>query len=170
MELLYFFLLILIPLILLLLFFTRATLSQSLKKEERKTIALYRKKIDKIPAFLETMRDKVAEEASLKTMIRLHSEAVLMPTNDIVDVLEMNVRIEKEFHFLMQISAQIPALLTETQFIYIRDFVIQAEKDMHAQFSAVNEKVQKYNTFIMIKNLTIIGLILPGKAKPYLGT
>jgi hypothetical protein len=155
--------------ILLILFLVRITLSASLKREEQTIVDFYRKKVDKIPALIETMREGVAEEKSLETITRLHREAILMSTRDMVDVLEMNARIEKEFLFLMKLSAQIPNLQLQKHFIYIRDFIIQAERDMRGRFSLVNSHAKRYNTFINWKNMTIIGLLLPAKKRPLIG-
>ena len=127
---------------------------------------LYRQKVDTIPALVETMRHHVAEKKSLDMITRLHREGVLIPSQDFIDILEMNIRIQKEFLFLMKLSAHIPSLQTNTHFIYMRNFIIDAEKGIRWKFDALNEKIRAYNNFLTLKNITPISMGIPGKKYP----
>lgn len=155
-----------LALMLLAVFFIRNFYMKRLLKVGGDIAELYRQKMDKIPALVETMRHHVAEKKALETIIWLHREGVLVPSKDFIDILEMNTRIQKEFLFLMKLSAHIPSLQTNTHFIYMRDFIIDAEKKIRSQFEALNDKIRDYNNFLSIKNVTLLGMIIPGKKYP----
>lgn len=65
----------------------------------------------------------------------------------------------------MKLSMQIPVLQKHSQFIYIRDFIMDYERNIKKYFTSYNESVARWNQFVTIKNATIIGFLLPGKKK-----
>lgn len=155
-----------ISLFIALLYCISIILIMRVRTEEARIVEFYMKKVDKIPALIETMRSAIADPRALETLTHLHREAVLTPTRDMVDILETNTRIEKEFIFLMKLSAQIPKLQLQRHFIYIRDFIIESERMMRSHFSSVNQRVRIYNRYIDFKNFTVLWLIFPFKKRP----
>lgn len=65
----------------------------------------------------------------------------------------------------MRLSVQIPELQKQEYFLYIRDFIIRYERDMELKFARFNFVARLWNRFVFIKNITLIGLILPGMKK-----
>lgn len=111
------------------------------------------------------MRPYVADPSAFDTITELHSRSMVQRYDTIYDLLEHNARIEHEFLFLMQLSMRIPELQKNEQFLYMRDFIIQYERDIRGLFSSVNQVIAHWNQFIHIKNMTIVGLILPGRTQ-----
>jgi hypothetical protein len=118
---------------------------------------------------IEVMRPYVADPEAFAPIIMLHSETMIHRYDTLYDLLEQNARIEHEFAFLMRLSMQIPQLQKDEYFLYIRDFIIRYERDMRSRFSWVNTAVRHWNRFILIKNMSVIGLLLPGKEKMNIG-
>lgn len=135
------------------------------QREEVAIVRLFLLKTSKIPALIEVMRPHVMDASAFDSITRLHSEAMVHRYDALYDLLEHNSRIEHEFSFLMKLSMQIPLIQKDKYFLYIRDFVMQYERDMKGNFASVNQAIARWNQFIMIKNLTGIGLILPGSKK-----
>lgn len=129
---------------------------------ERKIIDIFLKKTSKIPALIEVMRPFVAEQKSFDSTIELHMEAMMQAVDSLYSVLAINTKIEKEYSFLMKLSVQIAELQKNEQFLYIRDFIMQYEREMRAQFAGYNVSVQRWNRFVSIKNYTLIWLFFPG--------
>lgn len=123
---------------------------------ERKIIDIFLKKTSKIPALIEVMRPFVAEQKSFDSTIELHMEAMMQAVDSLYSVLAINTKIEKEYSFLMKLSVQIAELQKNEQFLYIRDFIMQYEREMRAQFAGYNVSVQRWNRFVSIKNYTLI--------------
>lgn len=122
-------------------------------------------KVSKIPGLIEVMRPFVADERNFEMLTKLHSAAMIRKYETIYVLLEHNARIYEQFSFLMKLGMQIPELQKNTQFIYIRDFLMGYEKDLKKNFLAYNIEAKKWNRFVTIKNATIIGFLLPGKKK-----
>ncbi len=162
---LFFLLLILLFAALLVYVIAYFVLGKRLTRQEDAVIQVFLAKISKIPALIEVMRPYVADPKAFAPIITLHSEAMVRRYDTLYDLLEQNARIEHEFTFLMQLSMQIPLLQKDEYFLYIRDFIMQYERDMRSHFSGVNTAVNHWNRFIMVKNMSIIGLALPGKEK-----
>lgn len=140
-------------------------LNSPLQKIEKIIISNFLLKVSKIPSLIEVMRPFVADQSAFNSLISLHSQAMMNRYETIYVLLEHNARIQSEFSFLMKLSMQIPDLQKHPEFVYIRDFIIQYERKIKENFAAYNVNAAKWNRFIAIKNLTIIGMILPGKRR-----
>jgi hypothetical protein len=110
-------------------------LAKRLTRQENSVISVFLAKISKIPALIEVMRPYVADPKAFDSIITLHSEAMIRRYDTLYDLLEQNARIEHEFGFLMRLSMQIPILQKDEYFLYIRDFIIQYERDMRSRFA-----------------------------------
>jgi hypothetical protein len=138
-------------------------LRHRMEKSESAIVNIFLAKVAKIPALIEVMRPYVIDEKAFDTISSLHSETMIHRYETIYDLLEHNGRIQNQFLFLLQLSVRIPELQTHEYFLYIRDFIITYERDMTAHFSWFNRATVLWNIFVLIKNWTIIGLILPGR-------
>jgi hypothetical protein len=134
-------------------------------REEQKILDIFLSKTAKIPALIEVMRPYVFDVSSFTTVTVLHSESMIRRFDSIYDLLEQNARIHNEFLFLMKLSMKIPSLQKDEYFVYIRDFIIVHERELHARFSDFNEQITRWNRFVTIKNASLIGYLLPGKPK-----
>lgn len=140
-------------------------LQKNVKVVENQIINTFLQKTSKIPGIIEVMRPMVADKSAFNTLISLHTTSMMHDYKSIYALLEHNERIHREFLFLMKLSVQIPHLQKNAQFLYIREFIILYEKNIKNNFSIYNKKVIIWNRFIFIKNLSIIGFILPGKKR-----
>ena len=141
-------------------------LSGRVKKVEKEIIDIFHKKISKIPALIEVMRPHVARSEAFDSITRSHTEVMIESQQSIYDLLGHNAKIQSDFTFLMQLSQAIPPLQKHEYFLYIRDFMIEYERSMRTLFASINRTIENWNRFIRIKNMTLIGLILPGKPLP----
>lgn len=135
--------------------------SERLKQEEKLVIAVFLQKVAKIPALIEVMRPYVAKKESFDHIIELHTEAMIQEFRSIYDILGLNGKVQNDFLFLMQLSVHIPKLQKDEYFVYIRDFIIEYERLMRSHFTGLNTAINMWNIFVKIKNLTLIGLLLP---------
>lgn len=142
--------------------------SRRVRAVEQAIIRTFLLKVAKVPAIIEVMRPHVADESAFDSLTKLHSTAMIRKYETIYILLEHNARIHQEFTFLMQLSMQIPVLQKNEQFLYIRDFVMAYERNIKKDFSRYNQAVASWNRFVMIKNLTIVGLVLPGKKREFI--
>ena len=108
------------------------------------------------------MRPYVARNDMFQSIIRLHTMVMIEEIHSIYDILEHNSRLQKEFLFLMQLSVHIPEIQKHEYFLYIRNFVIEFEHQMRAEYSEMNRAIRFWNLFVHGKNLTLIGYLLPG--------
>ncbi len=138
-------------------------LSLPLRSREGEIVRIFEQKVSKIPAFIEVMRPHVVDESAFDRITTLHSEAMIRNLGGIYNLLEHNARIHDQFLFLMKLSVHIPELQKDSYFLYIRDFIIGYDREMQSKFSLFNVCVLHWNKFIFIKNITIIGYMLPGR-------
>ncbi len=139
--------------------------SRPVDRAQNRIIGNFLLKVSKIPALIEVMRRHVADEKAFDTITTLHSTAMIHRYDSIYSLLEQNARIQSEFLFLMKLSMQIPDLQKNEQFLYIREFIMDYERKMKADFVDFNREVNRWNQFVALKNLTVVGLILPGKER-----
>lgn len=136
-----------------------------MRRIESTIVNIFLSKVAKIPALIEVMRPYVADEKAFETITTLHSEVMIRRYDTIYDLLEYNAKIQNQFLFLMQLSAQIPELQKHEYFLYVRDFIISYERDMKANFTGFNKAVSLWNKFVFVKSWTIIGFVLPGRSQ-----
>lgn len=135
--------------------------SRSVKKEESILLDIFLKKISKVPALIEVMRPYIAKTEAFAPIIEVHTETMISSTDSLYDVLSHNARLQNEFLFLMKLSVHAPELQKHEYFLYIRDFIIDYERNMRSKFSDMNHAISQWNEFVRIKNMTGIGFILP---------
>ena len=75
--------------------------------------------------------------------------------------MEQNARINDQYAFLMKLSMVIPDIQKSDYFLYIREFVMSYDILMRREIPKFNLLVKKWNTFIKIKNASLIGFLLP---------
>ncbi|GAB0174791.1 MAG: hypothetical protein HHAS10_06700 [Candidatus Altimarinota bacterium] len=137
--------------------------SNRVKAEERALLILFLRKVSKIPALIEVMRPYVVKGEAFDALIQVHTDSIIEASNSLYDVLEHNARIQNEFLFLMKLSVHSKDLQKHEYFLYIRDFIIDYEKNMKQRFQSMNQAIRHWNSFVHIKNATGIGWLYPGK-------
>lgn len=139
-------------------------LSKKINKTEKYIVDIFLQKISKIPSVIEVMRPYVSDpKIAFDLITHLHSEWIIYEYSSIHSLLEHNARINDQYSFLMRLSMAIPALQKDVYFLYIRDFVMSYDLQMKKELPIMNKLFQKWNRFIRIKNITVIGYILPGR-------
>jgi hypothetical protein len=139
-------------------------LSHRISMSESHIVLVFLQKIAKIPAVIEVMRPYVIDEhLSFDLMTELHSESIIHEYSSVPMLLEHNARINDQYGFLMRLSMAIPDLQRDAYFIYIREFVISYDRTLRSELPAYDALIRQWNRFIMIKNATILGYILPGR-------
>lgn len=150
---------VVLGLYLALFYFLRARI----QRVESYIVEVFLAKVSKIPGVIEVMRPFVVDEKrAFESITDLHSQSMIHEYDTIYMLLEHNARIQDQYKFLMRLSMAIPELQKHTYFIYIRDFVISYETMMRSKFSEFNRSVRIWNRFVTIKNVTLVGYILPG--------
>jgi hypothetical protein len=123
---------------------------------------IFLEKVAKIPAVIEVMRPYVVDShMAFDRITELHSESMIREYSSIYMLLEHNLSIHDQYGFLMRLSMAIPELQKHVYFIYIRDFVISHDRMMRSEFAHFNNAVRIWNRFVLIKNLTLLGWLLP---------
>lgn len=128
---------------------------------ESAIIELYYNKINKLPALIEIMKQHTTHGDICTEMVRLHRATVITRVDSVYDLLELNRRIQREFNFLMKVSAKIKDLHRNGNFLYIRDFLTFYEININKLIVEYNREVARYNTIRSLKNYSILGIFLP---------
>ena len=136
-----------------------------IQKKERLALEFFYGKVNKIPAFVEIIKKYTIHSDICIEMIRLHRATIVTRIESIYDLLELNDRIQKEFAFLMKISAQIKNLQRDGNFLYIRDFAVFYETNIKKVIEETNLDITKYNRLVLMKNFSILGILIPVQKK-----
>ena len=137
-------------------------LSNRVKHVEERLLELFLRKTSKIPALIEVMRPYVSKKESFSSIIDLHTRIMIEEQRSIYDILGSNARMQRDFLFLMNLSMQIPELQKHEYFLYIRDFMVDYELRIRTLLKEANTAIREYNKYIHLRDMTLIGKILPG--------
>lgn len=140
--------------------------ARRVKVLEQGLLDVFLKKISKVPALIEVMRPYISKKEAFAPIIEVHTESMIASTDSLYDILSYNARLQNEFLFLMKLSVQVPELQKHEYFVYIRDFIIDYERAMRTRFASMNEAIRVWNEFVVIKNMTLLGYLLPGSVRP----
>lgn len=121
---------------------------------ENEIVGVFLQKIAKIPALIEVMRPYVVDKKAFDHITHLHSRSMIERYEGIYDLLEQNARIQNEFSFLMKLSMRIPELQKHEYFVYIRDFIIEYERNMTQKIQHIDSQIVRWNRFVFFKNCT----------------
>lgn len=133
--------------------------------KEQELIENFYYKVNKIPSMVEIMKKYTNHPDIFEDIIHLHKLSMVSKIDSIYDMLELNLRIHREFEFLMKLSNKIKNLHKDGNFLYIRNHVIFFEKTITEEISWVNRIFSKLNKIISLKNLFFIGFLLPSSKK-----
>ncbi|EKE27496.1 MAG: hypothetical protein ACD_3C00198G0010 [uncultured bacterium (gcode 4)] len=122
-------------------------------------------KVNKIPAVVEIMKRYTRHPDIFEDIIYLHKMWIIYNIESIYDLLDLNQRIHREFQFLMKLSAKIPELHRDGNFLYIRSYVIFYENQVERKIWEINAFLHSYNKLIKIKNISIFGFLFSIKEK-----
>ncbi|EKD66503.1 MAG: hypothetical protein ACD_49C00038G0037 [uncultured bacterium (gcode 4)] len=132
-----------------------------IKNEENEIISLFFSKVNKLPAFIEIMKKYVNYPDVFEELIHLHKLWIIYNISSIYDLLSLNSRINKEFIFLMKLSAKIQDIHKDWNFLYIKNYILFYEKDIEKEISEISSKIENYNKLLKIKNYLLIWLLFP---------
>lgn len=79
--------------------------------------------------------------------------------------LKTQTLIHSELNFIFRICNKHNKLLKDGKFIYIRDLIIDKSFDIWTRLELYKKIVRQYNKLIIIKQVSIIGLLLPFSKK-----
>lgn len=136
-----------------------------IKNDEKEIINLFFAKVNKLPAFIEIMKKYVNYPDVFEELIHLHKLWIIYNISSIYDLLSLNSRINKEFIFLMKLSAKIQDIHKDWNFLYIKNYIIFYEKDIEKEISEISSKIEDYNKLLKIKNYLLIWLLFPFSEK-----
>jgi hypothetical protein len=137
-----------------------------IKKSEQYIIDIFLQKIAKIPAVIEVMRPYVVDQkVAFDHITVLHSQWIIHDYTSIHSLMEQNARINDQYAFLMRLSMVIPEIQKSDYFLYIRDFVMSYDVLMRREIPNFNKFIKQWNSFIYIKNILLVGYLLPWNKK-----
>lgn len=138
---------------------------KNINAKETYIIEVFFWKVNKIPALVEIMKQYTNHPDIFEDILYLHKLGIIYNIKTIYDLLELNKKINREFQFLMKLSAKIPELHRDGNFLYIRNYVIFYENSLEKTIDTLNNDFASYNRLIKIKNLSILGFLFPFQEK-----
>lgn len=138
---------------------------------EKKILEVFTTRTDNISALYEVTKDTLQKHAEIfdEVLALRKKEFTLM---NISHTLESCIELEKQIHheinFIFQVCNKNPGLIKKKEFLYIRDIMMSKSHEIWQLMKKYKKIIEIYNTFIQIKNFTLIGLILPFSKKTVL--
>lgn len=139
-----------------------------IEKFEAKIIQQFKEKTNQIPSIYEVTKKYLNKHDEIfKESIRLKkkdfSENNFYTKLD--EKLNTNKLIHKEIDFIFRVCNKHPKLNRDWKFLYTKDIIINKSVEIGNNIKIYKKIVKKFNKIIILKNLTIIWLLIPIKLK-----
>ena len=149
--------LILIPIFIFYLFLY--LVSNKINKLELKIDTLFQEKNNLIPSLYDITQKNINKHNMVfSEILKLRKKAF----NENKFINDFNIKINtysyihNELNFIFNVSAKHSKLLKEEKFLFLRDLIIKKNHTISKKLELYRMIIQKYNTLILFKNLTII--------------
>lgn len=149
----------------LVLFIIISLAIKRIKHKENEIIELFLSKINKVPSLVEIMKKYTNHPDIFEDTIYIHKLGIIYNIQSVYDLLETNFRLDREFQFLMNLSAKIKELHKDGNFLYIRNYIIFYKNNIDKRFKEINVDFEKYNRLVKLKNISILWLLIPFREK-----
>lgn len=126
-------------------------------------IDTYFHKVDKIPIIVESIRNHADNPDIYSDVVELHRAAIVSSSHSIYDVAENDLRISREFRFLMRLSMKIPAISRDGDFLYARNLWMFHESQSKKLVDELDREIRAYESLRRSRGSTFFGLFVPVK-------
>lgn len=135
--------------------------SKKIDIKESYIIDLFFSKVNKIPAFIEIMKQYTNYPDIFEDIIYLHKLSIIYNIKSIYDILELNQRINRELQFLSKLGLKINNLNKDWNYIYIKNYLWFYDNDIEKEISKISDDFESFNRLIALKNISILWFLIP---------
>jgi hypothetical protein len=128
---------------------------------EQKAISCFIDRLSKIPAFIEIFRDSTNHPDICNELIRLHTKSLMSNISSLYDVAFLDNSIDKELALIKRLSLHIESLKQNPDFHYVVSYLDVYNDMLYALYRDFDASVFAYERFRTLKNLSVIGLLVP---------
>ena len=139
-------------------------LGKKIQLLEKKISFLFQQRIDYIPGLYEISKAHLQKQDEIfKEILTLRKQSFWNHVlwEEFLENISVQTSIHNELNFIFKVCNAHKKLTKKWNFIYLQDLVIEKSYHISEMIQLHSLIVQKYNTFIKIKNMTIIGSLIP---------
>jgi hypothetical protein len=139
-------------------------LKLKIEKFEIQILHDFKEKNNQIPSIYEVTKKYINKHDEIfKEVIRLKKKDFTENNfyTKLIEKTNTYKLIHSELNFIFRVCNKNPKLNKDWKFLYIRDVIIDKSLNLGNKLELYKKIVKQYNNMILLKNLTIIGLIFP---------
>ncbi len=132
---------------------------------EKKIVSLFIKRTCSITSLYEISKDYIIKHKEVfKEYLNLKKIEFSLNSKKNIQfykIIELESRIHHEINFIFKICNTQQKLLKDWKFLYIRDTLLKKSFNLWKKVKVYKRMVNIFNKLIKIKNITILGLLIP---------
>jgi len=131
---------------------------------EQKIYQLFQKRLDHVPWLYEVSQETIQKPEEIfqeVLLLRKQIFGVQKRNAPFLEIIHTQSRIHNELNFIFKICNTHQKLIKKGNFIYLRDLIIDKSYQISEMIEVHKIIVWKYNLLIKMKNMTLIGYLIP---------
>jgi len=160
----YYYIIITIIILLIIFLIFIYLLNKKIDLLELKIIKLFSKRTDNIPALYEITKDYLVKHDKIfKDIISLRKDEFykINSRQNLFNILETENLIHKELNFILRIIKTNKKIFKNNKYLYLNEIIINESFQIGEIVDFYKKIIKKFNKLIIIKNLTILWLLIP---------
>ena len=139
-----------------------------IEKLEKKIENIFQKKNNLIPALFETTKkDLVKHDQIFHEILKLKKLdfSAQSLSNYLHHTINTQQKIHKEMDFIFRVCHKHKKLIKDYKFYYIKELIFQRVEELGENIDLYKKIIKKYNRLILIKNITLVWILIPIEKK-----
>jgi len=160
-----------IAFILLVLYAVVYLFHSKLNNLEWKILNSFSRRTNILPGLFEITRDIIVKHDQVfaqSLTLRKEEFAKMAISDPLFKFMDLEVDLHKEINFIYKVCSKHPKMMKNVKFIYLRGLLIDRSSEIGTQLERYKKFVKTFNKLVTLKNITLIGMLVPISKKPEL--
>ena len=151
-------------LVLLILYAVVFLFNKKLNSLEFKILGSFSRRTNILPWLFEITRDIIVKHDQVfaqSLSLRKEEFAKMAISDPLYKFMDLEVDLHKEINFIYKVCSKHPKMMKNVKFIYLRGLLIDRSSEIWTELERYKKFVKTFNKLVLIKNITILGLLIP---------
>ncbi len=138
--------------------------NKKLNHLEFKILNAFSRRTNILPGLFEITREVIVKHDQVfahSLTLRKEEFARMSISDPLFKFMDLEVDLHKEITFIHKVCMKHPKMIKNVKFIYLRGLLMDRSNEIGTQLERYKKFVKTFNKLVMLKNITVLGLLIP---------